>query len=502
MKHAKILALFLACLALLAALSACSGGSGDTGATPTVSPSPTPVATMGGRDTYSMRTERVALHFPERNGFQLISSIRSVTYQSNTSLAEAAMRQLVSQSARLTADSALAPAVPKGIELEHVEESCGVVSAHFTGKKSAFTAQSLFLFRACVINTLTSLPGVQYANIYLNHQLLHVPGVTDGASGKITENLRGLWLQSLSLKEDDETILTGDNNRTARRNVILYFTDPTHTYLVPEVRIVQLNLDNPAASIVEELRKGPRDTDRYRSLLSEKTELSEVTLAENERLGGKVMTLSFKRAAHDDARNASLVYGSIVLSLSGSICNAVAYDFTDRSGQIDMPERVNKQPLQRRQFTGRIGEYVPLYFSNDRYAGLVKVERVLPQANVHDPRNRLSLLAAGLISSDPTRLKTVFPAKTEAGDIISIVSEGDQFQVNLSANLAGRLGSLSEDQETVFVYAIVNTLTDMYGYNRVRFFVEGRSVETLAGHLYLGQPLLRNPGIVEQSTRN
>lgn len=52
--------------------------------------------------------------------------------------------------------------------------------------------------------------------------------------------------------------------------------------------------------------------------------------------------------------------------------------------------------------------------------------------------------------------------------------------------------------EILTVYSIVHSLTENFPQiKQVQIFIEGRPVETIAGHLSLGQPLIPNPDLVK-----
>lgn len=67
-------------------------------------------------------------------------------------------------------------------------------------------------------------------------------------------------------------------------------------------------------------------------------------------------------------------------------------------------------------------------------------------------------------------------------------------QINLSEHVHGVTGSMGE---TLAVYGIVNTLTDLPEIKEVKILVEGKEVESLAGHIYLGEPLERDLELLE-----
>ncbi len=52
------------------------------------------------------------------------------------------------------------------------------------------------------------------------------------------------------------------------------------------------------------------------------------------------------------------------------------------------------------------------------------------------------------------------------------------------------------DNEGVTVYSIVNTLTALPGIDRVQILIEGRKVNEIGGHLYVGEPLAHDDELV------
>ncbi|MDK2824524.1 MAG: germination protein [Clostridia bacterium] len=66
--------------------------------------------------------------------------------------------------------------------------------------------------------------------------------------------------------------------------------------------------------------------------------------------------------------------------------------------------------------------------------------------------------------------------------------------LDLSEHVQGVAGSMGE---TLAVYSIVNTLTELPGVERVKILVEGKEVETIGGHIYLGDPLTRDLELLE-----
>jgi len=72
---------------------------------------------------------------------------------------------------------------------------------------------------------------------------------------------------------------------------------------------------------------------------------------------------------------------------------------------------------------------------------------------------------------------------------------GDVASVNLSAEFVSNHWGGSRAEEMT-VYSIVNTLTEFAYVKRVRLLVEGKPIQSIAGHIDIEEPLVRNLSIV------
>ncbi|MBQ3169248.1 MAG: GerMN domain-containing protein, partial [Clostridia bacterium] len=72
---------------------------------------------------------------------------------------------------------------------------------------------------------------------------------------------------------------------------------------------------------------------------------------------------------------------------------------------------------------------------------------------------------------------------------------GSIASVNLSSEAYRLAQELTKEEEKMFVYSIVNTLTEIDGINGVRIYIDGRETDTLAGNIWLRGVLLPNPGL-------
>ena len=68
--------------------------------------------------------------------------------------------------------------------------------------------------------------------------------------------------------------------------------------------------------------------------------------------------------------------------------------------------------------------------------------------------------------------------------------------VNLSGNFYRSCQQMGVEAERNLVYALVNTLSGLNPVNRVRFFIDGQTVDALVTAMSLRGTLMPNPGIV------
>lgn len=129
-------------------------------------------------------------------------------------------------------------------------------------------------------------------------------------------------------------------------------------------------------------------------------------------------------------------------------------------------------------------ETVRLYFANERYDGLVPVEREAPvrESPVEKARQLLAELSAG---AGVERCAMTLPGGAKAEAIYLL---DDMLVVDLSKEFGQRLlGGLAQERMTVF--SMVNTFCEIPGVRRVQFLLAGQPVDTLCGHLNLRAPL-------------
>jgi germination protein M len=121
----------------------------------------------------------------------------------------------------------------------------------------------------------------------------------------------------------------------------------------------------------------------------------------------------------------------------------------------------------------------------------VMAEKYIVPKNSHPAQTAMELLIAGPKNS---ALEPVVPAGTKLRNIsikdhIAYVDFNDKLVKNNSG------GSTSE---ILLVAAIVNTLTEFHDIQKVQILVEGKKIDTISGHMDIGEPLSRSEKIIKK----
>jgi len=141
---------------------------------------------------------------------------------------------------------------------------------------------------------------------------------------------------------------------------------------------------------------------------------------------------------------------------------------------------------------------VVLFYVAQDGLGLVTREHKITQTESQDPVARARLVAEEQLGEAPAPLASPFPEGTRV-QAIYLTPTGDAFvDLSLEVSRGHQGGSLDE---LLTVYALVNALTiNVPEISAVQILVDGREVDTLAGHVDLRRPLARDMKWVTDSS--
>ena len=134
-----------------------------------------------------------------------------------------------------------------------------------------------------------------------------------------------------------------------------------------------------------------------------------------------------------------------------------------------------------------------LFFAAESGRGLVAVEQEIPFAEGVMGQARV-LVEAQLAATPAAPLTSAIPAGTTLRGLF--VSDRNEAFVDLDAMIRTKHpgGSMNE---LLTVFSIVNAIvTNLPGVQSVQLLIDGREVDTLAGHVDLRRPLRKNDGLL------
>ncbi len=406
-----------------------------------------------------------------------------------------------------------------GVYFEGLELSTEVCNVYLAGDVTLDEKQWL-ITRAAVAATVNAVDGTSNVNLYYNGM---EPGYIErplGSLSPIVENLdvyvRNLELEYEALKKEREE--NAVDNSFEMRNTTLYFTDAAGKLFITQNNIVsyaaKTTVEEIAEIIITALKKPIESTVEIRSALPEDFSIvslryipdasavqledkAETTQSDLPDTG--IIELVFKkpRGAYDGER----MCGAITLALTGFIpkLRGVSIIMEDEYGQH---RDLNRGSICRREmYSGLIGHTICLHYPEEDGEGFYTALYTVAGDDSFAPAARLRALL-----NNAETAGTLFPG-IDGRDIEDVYITGDTAVVNWKAGFAKKLKALQEDEDCtlpkerriwLFVYSVINTMTEFPGVHRVWMLEDGKKLGT-QGEVYLGNALLRNPGIVSEA---
>jgi spore germination protein GerM len=180
----------------------------------------------------------------------------------------------------------------------------------------------------------------------------------------------------------------------------------------------------------------------------------------------------------------------LVLMMLALLVSACANDKTpDMTKQPENPPATEQQsPVKPPNGQGAMR--LTVYYATQDAMNLV------PEVHAVEKNDHPAKTAIELLLAEPSnkQLVRVLPAGTKlkslaVRDHIAYVDFNDKIVKNNGGGSA---------TEILIVAGIVNTLTEFPDIHKVQILVEGKTVETLNGHMSVGEPLSRSEGIIKK----
>ena len=192
-----------------------------------------------------------------------------------------------------------------------------------------------------------------------------------------------------------------------------------------------------------------------------------------------------QRAAHGSSRRTYRIAGSVLLALTigAATLTLVLVERWDSGGGAPSGlDGAGARQGASSPFTAT------MYYVAGNGLGLVRREIDVPYSA--DPLLRARIVVERQLEPAPRRLLSAFPTGTRLRGVF-LADDGNLF-VDLSGEVTSQHSGGSLD-ELLTVYALVNAVTtNVHEVAAVQILVDGREVDTLAGHIDLRRPLTPN----------
>ena len=446
----------------------------------------------------------VTLYFASQDGTGFSAVTRMISRDAGQSLPQAAVATLLDSGAERSIQSMA------DTRMLACETACGTVTVNLSiDARNAQNPQELLALQTSIGNTLLGIDGVSGVNVLIGN-------VSEGHCqlplGAQTEPVAGVAAAYAQLQAERDRLTQAEQSEQAEpadpilRHAILYFPSVTGDWLIPELCSLSVGPEGFVAALFEALRSGPTQQACATASIPENVELLDAnptiqTLSSGER----VLDLNFAPTLV----TYMALSGMEVWKLTGSIAMTMCSFLPDLDAVRVM---VNGEPIticergetlmefpggmiRRRDFADCIGSTVNLYLVNGE-GMLQPTQRAVSMLSALSPRALLRELVESAGADGDLRFP--LPEGIQPVDILGVQTSGGVARVNLSATFYRCCQNLNAREERSLIYAMVNTLCQLDGIRGVRFYVEGRAAETMAGGIYLKSVLLPNPGIVVQ----
>ncbi|MEA5003934.1 MAG: GerMN domain-containing protein, partial [Christensenella sp.] len=386
--------------------------------------------------------------------------------------------------------------VAENFSLEKVELLPDVINVFLNLEEGIYKSEEqIITAKLAIASTLFDFSGVAYVNIFVNGSQTAYQNLPSGTLQK----------SKSTLSEDLEKYKRDASAQTAVINATLYFLDISEQFLLPEVRSINFEStqkESMIASVVQEVLAGPEDTYNHAPVvdkLVKDAQLNSVTILQDER-GRNVAKLDFNKMpfaqtkAYQDGEQ--ITAAALTTAITGFIPDIDGVQITVNSTEEGLQAGVTVYTAN--DFSSLLGNSIVLYLPNNTYTLLSSVTRMVEQKNAGYPEELLRELMKGPSAQDSSEIQPAFISGISMDDVNSVYLAGNIAVVDFKGSIREKAAGLSEKNEFIMIYSIVNTLTNISNVRLVQFLVDGERVEYLGdgNQLCVIDPLVKNPGII------
>lgn len=389
------------------------------------------------------------------------------------------------------------------IRLTGIELSCGIAVLNLSIDASVHQAQQDYMSMcAAIVNTYLGIDGIDAVNILISDRS---DPLYDMPAGAFTAPVDSITNAAVRL-QTEQSLYAGAQGDPITRNAVLYFPANGEHLFVPEVRSIHSADADCISAVIDAIAAGTGNAPCAVSPIPENLELivdaPSVTVTGG---GQRIAEISISDMTANYLALSGFepwqLYGSIVLSVAGYVPEIDGVRFTIAGAPVDRLQIGRREiafedgVMRRSDFSDLIGGSAQMMFAGAD-GGLIRTECALSQYSALSPMRTLQEMID--LPARRTDLISAFPQEITSADVLGVSIADGIASVNLSADFYAACQSASERQERSIAYAIINTLCEFDDVRAVQILIEGRAIDTLAHHIYLKQPLIRDPGMMTE----
>ena len=461
-------------------------------------------------------TDDAVLYLPRYDGTRLISMTDAISFSASRLDSESVVRALL-----LHAGNGVAAALGGNVKLSlygvnPVEVSGNVATVNLAASALQLDRRELYLCSQAIANTLDDLGTVQYVNVLVMDKQIGLDLASTLPTGTLTrsvaDDVGAAYDQALSSRvEPSESAADKRLSVTAT----LYFPLSAVNGMMPDARNISFTsqtTEQMVLRLLEEMSEGPVRVSGSPTLPLLKDMLSAPPVAsEPTDGGGTLITLRFEPTL-DDMLGAM---GVSRASCLGAVCYTLTTFLPNIAGvEIYIgEERIDHVMLgatdgilfdngiqKRANYASLLMDNCTLYFPDAEGKTLRAVQRAVPYNQRTSPRSLLMELFRGPTEADSqtdTQALLTGEALSDA-DILGISLQDQVLLVNFSSRFSEAGKGLTNNQDRLLAYAMVNTLLNVTHAHQIRFFVSGNVPEDFSGAVYWAGPFYQSFGMVAQ----
>lgn len=440
----------------------------------------------------------VELFYKSGNNQELTAVSRNIYVPIGSTLVESALSELFVPAD----DHDFISTMPGDASIKSVNYSCGIVTVDLAINLAGLQSESeLLSIMLSISNTLSGIDGVEYINILVNSRQEHICGLPTGLFSGNDTSMSAVWA-----KYQTENSSIADVGLLIKRQAALYYPSANGQWLLPDVRNITFETSNYAEQLIRELASGTQDSTVYSNFVAGGINiLTDIPVISVDSSGVKYLDIKLSNTLRDYIVLQGIAEWQLAGAITLTMCSFIPEIDAVR---ITLGEEIINQLnikgihheyedglLFRSDFDMYVGSISKLYFANENKK-LSCVARSVSSERTLSAYSSIVQLISGPSSAN-TGLFPVMPAGIMSGDILGVAVNNGTATLNMTSNFYRLCQLMTESEERLLVYSIVNTLCELPGVKSVKILIEGDHIETLAGSIYLIGELLPNPGITE-----